>query len=388
MIWEAKGTAKVDGVKGHYVVEDYNGMLIGTMLPDSEYYAVRLNQTVVVSTSMFLIFIALIFMINRLVNKKIVRGIHSINRDLEAIAAGDLNCVVKETGNPEFVSLSDRINQMVSGIKENMEKNQLLLQEQKENMEHNEALIQEVKTVCKNIDQVTNETLKNSKSIHSGTAEQEEAVGRLNQMMENLTGQLKNSAETSGAISEHTRLAVERMQRAHEKMTTLMKHIEDTADTSMQVVKIIDEIESIASQTNMLSLNASIEAARAGEMGKGFAVVANQVGELADRSSQAAKETAGLIMNTVDVANRGKEVAANVVEEFLEVVSSIREESESIGEISEMANGQVAAILDASEELNKIFEVVEDNVKISKDSEQTSEDLASETARLYKIVEE
>lgn len=170
-------------------------------------------------------------------------------------------------------------------------------------------------------------------------------------------------------------------------MSSLMETIQETADTSSKIVTIIDEIQSIASQTNMLSLNASIEAARAGETGRGFAVVASQVGELADRSARAAQETTQLINNTIDVIYRGKTLADTVVDEFLTVVSDIQTSSQSVNAIATMAGEQANAILNAARELDNIASVVQENVAVSQESQSTSETLADETSRLYQIVE-
>lgn len=381
------GIATVDGTKCYYVTEDYNGIIIGTMLPASEYYSVRTSQTLVVSASILVILIALIFMINRLVSSKIVKGIHHITEDLALITDGNLNLVVAENGNPEFTALSASINQMVGSIKQNMEKNEELLKIQQTDMEKNHQLIHDVKEVCRNIENVSQATLSNAKTIRNGTERQKEAVEQLNATITALSSQLQESAGTSEEVTQTTNQSVERMLAAKENMASLMDTIQETADTSSKIVTIIDEIQSIASQTNMLSLNASIEAARAGELGRGFAVVASQVGGLAERSARAAQETTQLITNTIDVISRGKALADTVVDEFLTVVSDMQTGSENIAAIANMAGEQANAILDATRELNSIASVVRENVSVSQESETTSENLADETSRLYRIIE-
>lgn len=381
-----KGKAKVDGEKGYYVTREYEGMIIGTMMPNSEYYQVRLSQTIVVSISMFLIFLVLLFMINRLVDKKMVKGIQNIINGLQTITKGNLDMVVDEKGNPEFELLSNSINQMVGSIKTNLSQNDELLKKQKADMENNLQLIQNVKDVCINIDRVSRETLVNSQEIRMGTSEQEQTVEELKEIMNQLSAQLTESADVSGQISQTTEEAVKRLMQTKERMGLLETSIDDISNTSLEIEKIIGEINSIAEQTNLLSLNASIEAARAGEAGRGFAIVASQVGELAARSAQAAKETGDLIMNSIQAVNSGKELTHQAVDEFLEVVGDIQHASDGVGQITGMVKEHVQIVSEAVDGFDKISEVVERNVEISRKSEEASENMAHEANMLQEIV--
>lgn len=382
------GTAVINGSKGHYVSEIYEDMIIGTMLPDKEYYQTRQNQTIIFTICMFVIFFVLILVINSMLNKKIVLGIQSISSDLEKITGGNLDTVIEENGNPEFIMLSNSINTMVSSIKENMKQNEALLAKQKEDMEASMNLITNVKAACANIDKVSQETLSISQEILAGSSEQEQAVGSLHDTMEALTTKLHESADASLKISETTNHSVVNLIKTRDNMDLLSKAITEISDTSIQIEKIISEIDSIASQTNMLSLNASIEAARAGEMGKGFAVVASQVGELATRSTEAAKETNSLIMSSIDAVNRGKTITEAAVSEFLKVVEQIEGAGKGVAEISAMADKQVNLVLNAVEGLDMISQVVTKNSIVSNNSETTSANLAKEASNLRQLVEQ
>ena len=126
-----KGKAVIDGTSGYYVAEEYNSQVIGTFMPSSEYYAGRLNQTVVVSLSMLIIFVVLLLMINRMVDNKIVQGINRISNSMSKIAGGDFEITVNEQDNPEFSMLSDSINKMVDSIRQSMKENEHLMAQQK-----------------------------------------------------------------------------------------------------------------------------------------------------------------------------------------------------------------------------------------------------------------
>ena len=382
-----KGKAVIDGTSGYYVAEEYNSQVIGTFMPSSEYYAGRLNQTVVVSLSMLIIFGVLLLMINRMVDNKIVQGINRISNSMSKIAGGDFEITVNEQDNPEFSMLSDSINKMVDSIRQSMKENEHLMAQQKQDMEHNQALIQNVKSACKDLNQVSGETLENADHIFNGTGEQEKAVDDLKQTMNQLTQELNNSVDVSTIVTEQTENTSDKILQTQSSMQVLKESMQKISDMSMEIEKIIGEINSIAQQTNMLSLNASIEAARAGDMGKGFAVVATQVGELAARSSQAAKETNVLIMNSIKAVEQGREITDQTVEAFGVVVENIKKTDQDVEKIASMVKQNVDIVSHAVSQIERISNVVESNVQISHNTKQVSSNMADITGKLLEIVE-
>ncbi len=381
------GRAKIHGVDGFYVSEEFNGQVIGTFMPEGEYYEARVNQSLVVSFSMLIIFVVLLFMINRLVDGKIVHGIHQISDSVKKIAGGNFSIVVNEHENPEFSLLSDSINKMVESICHSMQENEKLLDQQKIDMENNRILFENVKNACTNLDSVSGETLENANNIYQGTGEQERAVADLKQVMAQLTEELSGSVETSVEVAASTGSAAERIQQTQGKMELLKDSMQKISEMSKAIETIIEEINSIAQQTNMLSLNASIEAARAGEMGKGFAVVATQVGELAARSAQAARETTDLITNSIRAVENGKEITAQTADAFDIVVEKIEMAGESVKEITSMVRKNVDIVSHAVSQIERISHVVKENVQISENTKQVSANMAEITGELLQMVE-
>ncbi len=385
--YTGKGRAVVDGVKGYYVAEEYDGQIIGTFLPSSEYYAGRSSQTLVVSLSMLLIFGVLLLMINRMVDEKIVQGINQISNSMSEIAAGNFEIVIDEHGNPEFTMLSNNINKMVESICQSINQNERLIEQQKQDMEQNKCLIENVKTACRDLNQVSGETLENADHIFHGTGEQEKAVDELKQTMGQLTEELNNSVTMAINVTAATENTSEKIAETQSRMRLLTNSMQKISEMSIKIEKIIGEINSIAHQTNMLSLNASIEAARAGDLGKGFAVVATQVGELAARSAQAAKETNDLIMNSIQAVESGQEITDQTVEAFDIVVEDIRKTDHDVKEITEMVRQNVSIVSNAVSQIERISGVVEGNVQISQDTKQVSSHMANITEKLLNIVE-
>ncbi len=381
-----KGKAIIDGVKGYYVAEECNDQVIGTFMPSNEYFSSRLNQTFVVSLSILVIFSALLFMINRMVDDKIVQGINRISSSMHAIAGGNFDLAVHETGNPEFEMLSDSINKMVQSIRQSILENEQLIVQQKQDMEHNQLLIKNVKNACGELNRVSGETLEHADSIYNGTGEQETAVEDLKQIMQQLTKELSSSVKVSVNVTAETGITSEKIIQTQSRMQLLTDSMQKISDMSMAIEKIIGEINSIAQQTNMLSLNASIEAARAGEKGKGFAVVATQVGELAARSAQAAKETSDLIMNSINAVESGRQVTDQTVEAFDIVVENIEKTNQSIETVTGMVRQNVEIVSNAVRQIERISGVVEENVRISQNTKQVSSNMAEITEKLLGLV--
>lgn len=381
------GQKKINRVAGQYVAEEYNGMLIGTFLPSSEYYGDCLKAIIIVSISMLVIFAVLLVLINRMVDNKIVKGMYHIADSMKQIADGDYSVRVEERSNPEFSLFSDGINAMLEGMQANLDENEQLLVRQQQDVETNNSLIDNVKQVCARLNEISNETLNNARMIHNGTEEQEGVVSDLQNIMDKLVQGLNDSADATIVGSTLIDETVDSMRQGKEEMAQLELSIRKISDTSAEIEKIIGEINSIAQQTNMLSLNASIEAARAGEMGKGFAVVATEVGGLAARSSQAAKETSTLIMSTVEAIEEGRKISEQTMKVFDSMTEQIEKASTGVKDIADMVRRNVSVVTQAMEGLEQISDVVERNVEISQNSEQVSMTMSEEAGSLLKMVE-
>lgn len=226
----------------------------------------------------------------------------------------------------------------------------------------------------------------NAQVLAEGATEQAGAVEELTATIENVTSLSRMTAENAGTASRQVDEAVEKARAGEQAMSDLTEAMERITTTSRQIQNIITAIEDIASQTNLLSLNASIEAARAGEAGKGFAVVAEQIGKLAADSAQSANDTRNLIVKVLEEIEHGSRLTGTTSEVFEQV-------TESMIMFSQLARDSSGASIDQSKLLEQIQQgveqisgVVQGNSASAEETSATSEELSAQAESMNQLV--
>ncbi|MCM1049077.1 MAG: methyl-accepting chemotaxis protein [Clostridiales bacterium] len=222
--------------------------------------------------------------------------------------------------------------------------------------------------------------------LAEGATDQAHSVDELHTSISEITEEMEQSAKSADeAYNKAQEYAVE-ADESRKEMDTMLAAMQRINDASTKIGDIITEIESIAAQTNLLSLNASIEAARAGEAGRGFAVVASQIRELADQSAKAAVDTRELIEASIREVSVGNSVADHASASIESVVAGIKQIAEFSRELKVMMEKQADAMRQAEIGVNQISGVVQSNAATAQEASATSEELSAQATMLDELV--
>ena len=389
------------------------GYIVLSSLPMSEYYATLIAMVL----ALIVIFAAGIMLIAFRIRKSsasLTKPILELNHTAQQLAAGDLNVDLLITSEDEIGELGESIQKTVSRLKEYIEyideTADVLAQVADGKLSINlkndyVGEFQKIKTALLNISDSMNQVMAgiNESSEHvsvgaselasaslvlaEGAEEQAASIEQLAATTNTVAEQVENSRREAQASATATAEAALIIEQNQEKMKQMMEAMNNIHETSQQVVGIIQTIEDIASQTNLLSLNASIEAARAGEAGKGFAVVADEIGKLALESSQAASNTKELIEISMKEIQKGNSIAISTMDSLKQSVHAVDHVNEMIQETSANAAIQAENMNQLRIGIEEMAHGIQDNSAASQETSATSEELASQAELLNKMVQ-
>lgn len=234
-------------------------------------------------------------------------------------------------------------------------------------------------------DQVSTTSVKlstSSESLADGASRQAAALEQTSASLEEISATTKHnadSAQSANDLARQARAAAESGADEMKEMSEAMTAIKNSSDNIAKILKIIDEI---AFQTNILALNAAVEAARAGEAGLGFAVVADEVRNLAQRSAQAAKETAAKIEDSIRKSERGVQVSAKVVQGFQDITDKVRKVDDLVEQIASASKEQSQAINQINTAVREVDTITQANAARAEETSTAAQELHTQADTL------
>ncbi len=225
-----------------------------------------------------------------------------------------------------------------------------------------------------------------SQSLAEGSGEQAASLqetGASLEEMSNMTRRNAENAQKSNELARQARSAAEKGSTGMVSMSAAMEAIKISSDDIAKIIKTIDEI---AFQTNILALNAAVEAARAGEAGMGFAVVADEVRNLAQRSAQAAKETATKIEGAIGKTAQGVEISGKVALALTEIVLKARQVDDLVAEVAAASREQTQGITQINAAVGQMDKVTQNNAANAEESAAAAEELNAQAQTMKSAI--
>ncbi|MGK5068659.1 methyl-accepting chemotaxis protein [Janthinobacterium sp. RT4P48] len=305
--------------------------------------------------------IACAYWITRSITRPITRAVEVA----EAVSAGDLTSHI-------VVESRDETGQLMHALK-NM--NDKLV-----------SIVGQVRAGTDSISTASSEIAAGNLDLSSRTEQQASSLEETASSMEELTSTVKLNADNARSANQ---LAIDASQIASKGgavVSEVVSTMGSINDSSRKIVDIISVIDAIAFQTNILALNAAVEAARAGEQGRGFAVVASEVRNLAQRSSQAAKEIKGLIDDSVQKVEAGSQLVDKAGRTMDEIVQSISHVTQIMNQITDASDEQRTGIEQVNQAIGQMDQVTQQNAALVEEAAAAAESMQEQAAKLADVV--
>ena len=244
------------------------------------------------------------------------------------------------------------------------------------------STLTEISNLAEQVSSNASEVENASRSLADGATEQAGVIEELNATVDTVVDLAADTAKETQSASARVKASANKANEEKEKMNDLLMEMGHITEISKEIGNIITDIEDIASQTNLLSLNASIEAARAGEAGKGFAVVADQIGKLAADSAKSAVNTRDLIDKTLVEIEKGNTIIRTTADAFNQIIADMESFAEIAQNTMEKANSQAESLGQIGQGIEQLSSVVQGNAASSEENTAISINLAEGAAKM------
>ena len=298
---------------------------------------------------------------------RLMKPLRALSDAMTRLASGDadLSTKLRVQGNDELAAIGSGFNQFVAKI---------------------HGVLGQVRSSADGVALASAEIAQGNHDLSARTEHQASALEETAASMEELNATVKQNADSARQANQLAVNASAVATHGGEVVGQVVETMKGINDASRKIGEIISVIDGIAFQTNILALNAAVEAARAGEQGRGFAVVASEVRSLAGRSAEAAKEIKMLINTSVERVEQGTALVDKAGVTMAEVVSSIRQVADIVGEISAASGEQQAGVAQVSEAVSSMDQTTQQNAALVEQMAAAASGLKSQAEELVAVV--
>jgi len=253
----------------------------------------------------------------------------------------------------------------------------------------NRLLRQTVSELSEGAGQVTSasaQVASSSQALAQGASEQAASLEETSASSEEITSMTRKNAENSATAATLMTDVDHRVTEGNQTLEQMVQSMQEITGSSGKISKIIKVIDEIAFQTNILALNAAVEAARAGEAGMGFAVVADEVRNLAQRSAQAAKDTAALIEESIAKSNEGGTRLERVAAVIRAITESTVKVKTLVDEVNLGSQEQARGIEQIAKAIAQMDQVTQSTAASAEQGASASEELSAQAESMGHVV--
>lgn len=292
--------------------------------------------------------------------------VSEVQKALKELGQGNLNYRSQIAFQGDFIALRDALREIARLLRES---------------------VQQIGSSAEQVSVGAEQVSNGAQALARGASEQAGSVEKLAASINDIADSVKENAENAVKSSEQANEVRDRITESNEQMKELMEAIGLIRDNSIKSMDIVKEIEDIAFQTNILSLNASVEAARAGEAGRGFSVVAAEIRRLASRTTEASRRTTELIEKNSLLVEEGSSAVDMTAKKLSHSVEGARKVDSMMHKLSEVSVQQADAIVRIRKSVEQISDIVQGNSATSEESAAASEELSAQAQILRELVE-
>ena len=343
--------------------------------------------------------------------RSITKPLHIMEITAKRLSEGDLNQQIAYESGSELGSLAASLRETVAAMNTYIDETRLCMESIgsgklncrtslefkgdfapiKQSMDDISAnLTKTMNQINESTEQVTSgagQIAASAQALSQATLEQASSVEELSATINDVSNRVRENADNAMESSRLTESVGEEVADSSARVQELSKLMTEMKEMSGRITGIIGDIEDIAFQTNILSLNAAVEAARAGEAGRGFSVVANEIRRLSTKTTEASKSTGELIKKAVELMTRGADMADDTSGRLQKVAAVSKDAAKRASAISVASNDQASAVVQLRESIGQISSVVQENSATAEESAASSEELSGQMRMLKALVE-